>query len=100
MLGLLVLGLAACGGAATAGHPANSVPPSPTGSSGSAVGSGGSAASSASPTASVSPTSTTPLLTGAAVKPGEVPPLYLQDAKSDDISGALSFAYYFYKAVD
>jgi Family of unknown function (DUF6318) len=45
-------------------------------------------------------TATTPLLTGAAVLPGEVPPTPSSYENHDDASGALAFAAYFYKALD
>ena len=48
----------------------------------------------------MSPTATTPLLTGAAVKPGEVPPTQDPRFITDDQAGAISFAAYFYRALD
>jgi Family of unknown function (DUF6318) len=50
--------------------------------------------------ATPSPTATTPLLTGADVKPGEVPPTEDPRFITDDSGGAVSFASYFYKALD
>jgi hypothetical protein len=50
--------------------------------------------------ATPSPTATTPLLTGAAVKPGEVPPTLDPHFRTDDSGGAIAFAGYFYRALD
>jgi hypothetical protein len=47
-----------------------------------------------------SPTGTAPLLTGAAVKPGELPPTRDTRFAGDDANGALSFANYFYESID
>ena len=58
------------------------------------------ATTSASPTPTPSPTATTPLLTGAAVKPGEVPPTLDPHFRTDDSGGAIAFAGYFYRALD
>jgi hypothetical protein len=58
--------------------------------------------SSAPPTTSTHPsaTATTPLLTGAAVRPGETPPTIDTYVNHDNASGALAFAAYFYRALD
>ncbi len=53
-----------------------------------------------SPTPTPSPTATTPLLTGAAVKPGEVPPTLDPHFITHDSGGAIAFAGYFYRALD
>jgi hypothetical protein len=81
--------LTGCSG--SGGHPASTpsataVPSSP--------------ATSASATPTPSPTATTPLLTGAAVKPGEVPPTEDPRFITDDSGGAIGFANYFYQALD
>ena len=81
--------LAGCTGGA---KPAVSPVPSSTGVS--------TAAASGSTAPSVSPTATTPLLTGAAVRPGEVPPTQDPRFITDDQAGAISFAAYFYRALD
>jgi Family of unknown function (DUF6318) len=59
-----------------------------------------SSATSASATPTPSPTATTPLLTGAAVKPGEVPPTEDPHFITDDQGGAITFAGYFFRALD
>jgi hypothetical protein len=56
--------------------------------------------SASTPTATAVPTATTPLLTGAAVRPGEAPPTIDTYVNHDNSSGALAFAAYFYKALD
>jgi hypothetical protein len=84
----LWLGAAACGGPAR--DPARSSVPSSAPAS--------LAAPSASPTPSA--TSTTPLLSGAAVKPGELPPVQDPRFLTDDQAGAMAFAAYFYRALD
>jgi hypothetical protein len=57
-------------------------------------------APSVAPTPSAAPTATTPLLTGAAVRPGEVPPTISSYVDHDTAAGALAFAAYYYKALD
>jgi Family of unknown function (DUF6318) len=82
--------LSGCSG--PGGHPAStpSATAAPTGP----------ATTSASATPTPSPTATTPLLTGAAVKPGEVPATEDPHFITDDSGGAIAFAGYFYRALD
>jgi hypothetical protein len=88
------LGLAACSHSLS--HPADStsapaVTPTTTAAPSSAP---------ATASATAAPSATTPLLTGAAVSPGETPPTMNAYAKQHNADGALAFAAYFYRAVD
>jgi hypothetical protein len=87
---LVACGLVACGGSSHSVRTSAAPTPSSAPTS--------SAASSSAPASS--PTATTPLLTGAAVKPGEVPPTQNPKFITDDSAGAISFAGYFYRALD
>jgi Family of unknown function (DUF6318) len=82
---ILVAGCSGSRGHAASTPSATAVPTSPATTSASAT---------------PSPTATTPLLTGAAVKPGEVPPTEDPHFIIDDIGGAIGFASYFYEALD
>jgi Family of unknown function (DUF6318) len=84
---ILLAGCSGTGGHRAATPSATAAPTSP-------------ALTSASPTPTPSPTATTPLLTGAAVKPGEVPPTEDPHFITDDSGGAIAFAGYFYRALD
>jgi hypothetical protein len=104
LLAVCCVALVGCGGSSTkaSGTPSDSLSqttlPVSTSSSATSPTPSGSTAPTV-PTAPA-PTSTTPLLTGAAVKPGEKPPPFPTYAEVDNADNALIFAAYFYKAVD
>jgi Family of unknown function (DUF6318) len=94
--GLIVLAVCAAALAACGGSADNFSTVSPTPSAPGSRSASGSA--SASPTAA--PTQTGPLLTGHGVSPGEVPPTRSDASKQHTSDGAISFAFYFYRALD
>jgi hypothetical protein len=54
----------------------------------------------ATPAPTAAATATTPLLSGPAVLPGQIPPTHSSYENHDNAAGALAFAAYFYKALD
>jgi hypothetical protein len=91
------LSLAACSGSSGGPDPSFSFSPAPSFPTRSSP-----AASSGpdSRTVAQSPTGTSPVLTGAGVKPGEKPPIFDRRFLTHDQGGAIAFTSYFYRALD